>query len=127
MSFSSITGFGGDIIVIDDAHDVEEVESEVVRDRTLRIWDEVLPSRLNAATGMFIVIMHRTHERDLVGHILARDFRGTHVCLPALYEHDHPAVFSAPKKGWEVERLTDTWPRRFPPRAAPNAPRSPCP
>ena len=31
MSFSSITGFGADIIVVDDAHDIENVESNVIR------------------------------------------------------------------------------------------------
>jgi predicted phage terminase large subunit-like protein len=107
MSFSSVTGFGADIIVIDDAHDVEESESEVIRDHTLRVWDEVLPTRLHPG-GMFIVIMHRSHERDLVGHILAKEFNGTHICLPALHEHDHPYVFLAPKQGWEVPRATDT-------------------
>ena len=34
MSFSSITGFGADIIVLDGAHDIESVESNVVREAT---------------------------------------------------------------------------------------------
>jgi hypothetical protein len=35
-SFSSITGFGADIIVVVDAHDIKTVESGKVRDLTLR-------------------------------------------------------------------------------------------
>ena len=106
MSFSSITGFGADIIVVDDAHDIENVESKVIREGTLRVWDEVLPTRLNdPKTGMFIVIMQRSHERDLIGHILAKEFNGMHVCLPAEFESAHPYVFLNPK--WPVTRKTD--------------------
>jgi predicted phage terminase large subunit-like protein len=109
LSFSSITGFGADIIVIDDAHDVNQTESEVIRESTLRVWDEVLPTRLNdPKTGMFIIMMQRTHERDLVGHILAKEFNGMHVCLPARFESEHPYVFLNAKPGWEVKRNTDS-------------------
>ena len=107
MSFSSITGFGADIVVVDDAHDIENVESDVVRETTLRVWDEVLPTRLNdPKTGMFIVIMQRSHERDLIGHILAKEFNGMHVCLPAEFEAGHPYVFLNPK--WPIGRKTDS-------------------
>ena len=94
MAFSSITGFGADIVVIDDAHDITNVESDVIRDYTLRVWDEVLPTRLNdPKTGIFIVMMQRSHERDLIGQILAKEFNGIHVCLPAEFEPHHPCVF----------------------------------
>ena len=72
----------------------ENVESNVVREAVLRVWDELVPTRLNdPKTGMFIVIMQRSHERDLIGHILAKEFNGMHVCLPAEFEGDHPYVF----------------------------------
>lgn len=107
MSFSSVTGFGADIIVVDDAHDIENVESNVIREATLRVWDEVLPTRLNdPKSGMFIVIMQRSHERDLIGHILAKEFNGIHVCLPAEFERGHPYVFLNPR--WPVPRKTDS-------------------
>ena len=47
LSFKAITGFGADIIVVDDAHDIKNVESDTVREEALRTWDEVLPTRLN--------------------------------------------------------------------------------
>jgi predicted phage terminase large subunit-like protein len=107
MSFSSITGFGADIVVVDDAHDIQTVESGVMREQALRAWDEVLPTRLNdPKTGIFIVIMQRAHERDLIGHILAKEFNGMHVCLPAEFERGHPYVFLDPK--WPVPRKTDS-------------------
>jgi predicted phage terminase large subunit-like protein len=109
LSFSGITGFGADIIVVDDAHDIESVDSDVVREHALRLWDEVLQSRLNDPnTGIFIIIMQRSHERDLIGHILSKEFNGMHVCLPAEHERNHPYVFAKAKPGWEVPRLSDS-------------------
>jgi predicted phage terminase large subunit-like protein len=109
MSFTGLTGFGADIIVVDDAHDMKTVDSDVARESVLRTWDEVLQTRLNdPKTGMFIVMMQRSHERDLIGHILAKEFNGMHVCLPAEHERDHPYVFLSAKPGWEVPRKTDS-------------------
>jgi predicted phage terminase large subunit-like protein len=107
MTFQSVTGFGADIMVIDDAHDIKSVDSKAIREDVLRTWDEVLQTRLNdPQNGIFIVIMQRSHERDLVGHILAKEFSGMHVCLPAEFERDHPHVFANPN--WPVPRRTDT-------------------
>jgi predicted phage terminase large subunit-like protein len=107
MTFRSVTGFGADIIVVDDAHDIKLVDSPAIREEALRTWDEVLQTRLNDPnTGMFIVIMQRSHERDLIGHILAKEFSGIHVCLPAEFERCHPYVFLDPK--WPVPRRTDS-------------------
>ncbi len=109
MSFTSLTGFGADIIVVDDAHDMKTVDSDVARDAVLRTWDEVLQTRLSdPKTGIFIVMMQRSHERDLIGHILAKEFNGMHVCLPAEHERNHPYVFLKAKPGWEVPRKTDS-------------------
>ena len=73
----------------------------------LQVWDEVLPTRLDdPKIGMFIVIMQRSHERDLIGHIMAKEFNGMHVCLPAEFERNHPYVFLNPK--WPVPRRTDS-------------------
>jgi predicted phage terminase large subunit-like protein len=86
-----VLGDGGDIIVVDDPHNVMEVESEGQRDQVIQWWTEVLPTRLNdPKTGALIVIMQRLHEKDLTGHILAREIGWDHLCLPARYEPDHP-------------------------------------
>ena len=55
---------------------------------------------------MYIVIMQRSHQRDLIGHILAKEFNGMHVCLPAEFERGHPYVFLDPR--WPVQRKTDS-------------------
>ena len=68
-----LTGEGGDIIVIDDPHNVKQAESELVRQDVLEWWDTAVPSRLNdPRTGAFVIIMQRVHETDLTGHIVKK-------------------------------------------------------
>jgi hypothetical protein len=43
-----------------------------------------------------------------VTHILAKEFNGMHVCLPAEHERNHPYVFLKAKPGWDVPRKTDS-------------------
>mgnify|MGYP003624517395 FL=1 len=89
----ALTGEGGDIIVIDDPHNVRESESSAVREGVLEWWDQAMQTRLNdPKTGAFIIIMQRVHENDLTGHILANqlDDEWDHLCIPARYEVGHP-------------------------------------
>tara|TARA_R110000751_G_scaffold49027_3_gene109393 strand:+ start:523 stop:1962 length:1440 start_codon:yes stop_codon:yes gene_type:complete len=88
----ALTGEGGDIIVIDDPHNVREAESSIVREGVLDWWDQAMQTRLNdPKTGAFIIIMQRVHEKDLTGHILANEHSDwDHLCLPARYEIGHP-------------------------------------
>lgn len=93
----ALTGEGGDIIVIDDPHNVKEAESEVVRQGVLDWWDTAIQSRLNDPTnGAFVVIMQRVHQSDLTGHILNNQDSSdpwTHLCVPAEFEEKHPHKF----------------------------------
>ena len=88
----ALTGEGGDIIVIDDPHNVREAESSVVSEGVLEWWDQAMQTRLNdPKTGAFIIIMQRVHESDLTGHVLANENDDwDHLCLPARYEIGHP-------------------------------------
>ena len=126
-----VTGEGGDIIIFDDPHNVQKIggDSEVARQNTLRFWDEAMSSRLNdPRNGVFVVIMQRVHENDLAGHILKTELGWTHLCLPAVFEADHPfpirtsvkrkasgktpeqrQVWADPRQVGEV-----LWPRKFP-------------
>jgi hypothetical protein len=120
-----ITGEGGDIIIFDDPHNVRTIggASDVAREKTLRFWDESMPSRLNDQNhGVFIVIMQCVHERDLSGHILTTEMGWTHLCLPAVFEskHPHPISTSVMRKStgrvWADPRRENEplWPAKFP-------------
>lgn len=80
------TGEGGDIVAVDDPHNVKEGESEVQRENVLDWWDGTMSTRLNdPKTGVKIVVMQRVHEKDLAGHILSQGGY-VHLNLPAEYE-----------------------------------------
>lgn len=81
------TGEGGDIIVVDDPHNVKQVESDVKRADTLLWWDESMSTRANnPKTTARVIIMQRSHHNDLAGHILEKEGGYIHLCLPARYE-----------------------------------------
>lgn len=111
----SLTGEGGDIIVVDDPHNVRQVESATTRQAVLDWWDQSMSTRLNGADGAYVIVMQRVHERDLVGHILATELGYDHLCLPAEYEANHPTPvksslgFTDPRK----EEGDLLWPARF--------------
>lgn len=85
----ALTGEGADDIVVDDAHNVVEGESEVEREKVLTWWDESMSTRLNdPQTGAYVVNGQRVHENDISGHIQeSLEEQGwTFLCLPARYE-----------------------------------------
>jgi len=107
------TGEGGDIILVDDPHNV--LDSAAVSERGLENvldwWDLVMPTRLNdPKTGIYIIIMQRCHTRDLTGHILSRELDAVHICLPAEYEAKHPHKWVHDPRKTEGELLC---PQRF--------------
>lgn len=81
----TITGMGGDVIVIDDPQNPQLARSKTERDNANIFFNETLRSRLNnPSKGIFIVIMQRLHEEDLTGMLLKLDPENwDHICLPA--------------------------------------------
>jgi predicted phage terminase large subunit-like protein len=124
----ALTGEGGDIIVIDDPHNVREAESSTVREGVLEWWDQAMQSRLNdPKTGAFIIIMQRVHENDLTGHIIENHFeQWDHLCLPARYEVGHPTL-TVSSLGFTDPRTQDgelLWPERIDERTLGNLEKS---
>jgi hypothetical protein len=69
-----LTGRGADIIIIDDPLKPEEALSQTQRRAANEWFDHTLYSRLNdKRKGAIVLIMHRLHEDDLVGHVLAQE------------------------------------------------------
>jgi len=114
----SLTGEGGDCIVLDDVNNVVEADSQKVRQGVIDWWDQAMQSRLNdPKTGAFIVIQQRVNEQDLTGHILANELGNEwdHLVLPARYEIGHPTPVRS-SLGFTDPRTEEgelLWPERF--------------
>lgn len=67
----TLTGRGGDIIIIDDPIKPDEAYSEAPREAVNEWYRSTLSSRLNdKASGAIVVVMQRLHEHDLAGTLL---------------------------------------------------------
>lgn len=106
------TGERGDIIVLDDAHNVKESESDVVRKETVRWFREGMSNRLNDMDkSAIVVIMQRVHEEDVSGAII-EDGGYEHLMIPMEWDNRryHTSI------GWTDPRENDgelAWPERF--------------
>jgi predicted phage terminase large subunit-like protein len=80
----SVTGKGGDYVIIDDPHNPKMAESEKLRTSTIAAFDQTFVTRLDdKKNGRIVVIMQRLHEKDLTGHLIAKQAGYEHLCLPA--------------------------------------------
>src|SRR5947199_4009990 len=80
----TLTGRGGDLIIIDDPLKPDEASSETVRESVNDWFSTTLSSRLNdKKNGAIITVMQRLHQYDLAGMLLeSGDW--TQLCLPAI-------------------------------------------
>ncbi len=115
------TGEGGDILVIDDPHPIEQKRSDMKREAVLDWFLNTWMSRLNdEATGAMIVVGMRVHTQDVSGLIIdgAAGGQWTHLNLPALFEEGSPCRTYWPSgKTWQDPRKEEgelLWPERFP-------------
>jgi predicted phage terminase large subunit-like protein len=108
---ASVTGKGGNRIVVDDPHQPHHVESAAQREAAITYFRTTLSTRLDdKKTGAIVVVMQRLHERDLSAFV--RDLDYTHIDLPA--EAERPATFVMPRSGRTIKRATGDvlWPAR---------------
>lgn len=108
----AVTGEGGDRVIADDPHNVNDASSALIRQRTLEWWDQAMSTRLNdPKTGAKVIVMQRVHEEDLSGHVLKQGGY-EHLKLPAEYE----GTKTTTSIGWEDPRTEPgelLWPERF--------------
>lgn len=84
----TLTGEGGDILIIDDPHNPQQVLSEKYREKTLNWYNNTFSSRLNdKKNGAIIVVMQRLHENDLSGYLLKKG-NWFHLNLPVFFEEN---------------------------------------
>lgn len=83
----TLTGRGGNLIVIDDPLKPEDAQSESRRSAVNAWYDSTLSSRLDQKTeDSIVLVMQRLHCDDLVGHVLERDPSWRVLELPAIAE-----------------------------------------
>jgi predicted phage terminase large subunit-like protein len=85
----TLTGRGGDLILIDDPMKPTEGMSEVKREGVREWYGSTLTSRLDSKKeGVIVLIMQRLHVEDLVGHVLETGEPWTHLNLPAIADEN---------------------------------------
>lgn len=119
------TGEGCDIEIEDDPNNVKNVESEVTRETTNTWRDQVMATRFNNPKNFArIVVQQRTHQNDVSGHILSKQYPDmVHLCLPMEFERDRRSV-TVPLKStdgiaWKDPRQEEgelLWPERIGPK-----------
>lgn len=98
------TGSGGDILIIDDPHNMGEIQSDAKREEVLTWWRQAMSTRFNdPQTGRAVLVMQRGHEEDLSGYLLGQG-GWEHLCLPARFESEHGCSTSI---GWSDPRIED--------------------
>jgi predicted phage terminase large subunit-like protein len=68
----TLTGRGGDIIILDDPLKASDAYSEAARNSCIEWYQTTVQSRLNnPKQGAIIVVAQRLHAQDLPGHLMA--------------------------------------------------------
>ena len=94
----TITGFGGDTVIIDDPIKPDDAQSDVVRRKINDSLTRTVFSRSNdMRTGCVIIAMQRLHEDDFVGHVLRRaPLEWKVLSLPAIAETPQTYTWETP-------------------------------
>jgi predicted phage terminase large subunit-like protein len=107
------TGLHPHFIVIDDAHNLSEVESDVMRKAVLNWYSQALPTRgLQLGVRRFL-LNQRSHEEDLPGYLMKQGFDA--LIIPMEYEG--PDENKPTAIGWTDPRTNVgelMWPGLFP-------------
>lgn len=122
MAFSvagSVTGDGGNFLVIDDPHSATEADSEADRVAALGWFRGSWSNRLNnQKTDRMVVIGQRIHDDDICGYILKERKDWTALILPSEFEPARRCI-TYDKDGnefWRDPRTTEgelLWEARF--------------
>lgn len=95
----AVTGEGGDYVIVDDPHNPKKARSDTEREAALMSFDQAWSTRLNnKKTGKIIIIMQRLHEKDLTGHLLARNAGYVHLKIPQIAERKTTYIFPLSKR-----------------------------
>jgi len=92
----TLTGRGGDVIIIDDPLKPDDAYSEAKRNQANEWFKNTLLSRLDdKRTGAIVIVMQRVHMDDLTGFVAGQPDEWTVLNLPAIAEVDEDIPISA--------------------------------
>ena len=92
----TLTGRGGDIIVIDDPLKPDDAYSELKRNAANEWFKSTLLSRLDdKRTGAIVIVMQRVHMDDLTGFVTDQSDEWEILNLPAIADADEDIPISA--------------------------------
>lgn len=102
----ALLGIGGAILMADDPHNTEQVESEAELETVNTWWREFSTTRLNDQDlSALLVNMQRLAQNDISGSILSsQSEEWVHYCVPMRYEWGRHCVTVL---GWEDPRGLD--------------------
>lgn len=107
----AVTGFGADLIIVDDLMKADDARSPTERLRVREHYEQTLLSRLNNQTdGRIIVIAQRLHEDDLPGFLLTTG-QFEHLNLPAIAQRDE-IIALGPHQKQQRRKGEALWPER---------------
>lgn len=93
------TGEGGDRIVVDDAHNMNEIESDTIREGVLTWWRNTMSTRgNNPKTLARVIIAQRGHHADLPGFALSQG-GWIHLNMPGYFIPQKKCKTFAKKQG----------------------------
>lgn len=90
----TLTGEGGDFLIIDDPHNPNDLLSDIKMKKVHRWFATTLLSRLNSENGVIIVVMQRLHCNDLCDYILKNNKEDWELInLPIINENEKDVIF----------------------------------
>jgi predicted phage terminase large subunit-like protein len=102
----SLTGIGGDILILDDFQKPLDVVSEARRTFTNNLYYNTVPSRTdNQHTGAIVAVGQRLHGDDLIGTLLRSAEKWTVLTLPAIAEKEGYIPIGPGR--WHLRRVGD--------------------
>lgn len=102
-SGGSLTGEGGDFLILDDPHKPVTIASKLQRVKVIEWFENTFSSRLNdKKKGGMVIVMQRLHQEDLTGYLLSSKKNWDLIKLPAICQEKE--VFRKPGEPLHAER-----------------------
>lgn len=81
----SLTGEGGDFLIIDDPHHPLQINSSKLRNKVIEWFEQIFVSRLDdKKKGAIVIVMQRLHEQDLCGYLIQKNSNWLVLNIPAI-------------------------------------------